>query len=51
MPKIFTGRAEDRNLEQLLGNIAEWLINNDLPSWPKVLAEYSNMVTEQIYNY
>ena len=38
---IYPGQTEDKLLEQLLGNIAEWFIDNPVPAWRKQLAEKS----------
>jgi hypothetical protein len=45
------GRTEDKVLEQLLGDIAEWFIDNPAPTWRQELIGASGTTRIQEYSY
>lgn len=45
------GRTEDKVLERLLGNIAEWFIDNPIPAWRQELAQAGRTAHQQTYSY
>lgn len=48
---IGVGRVENKVLERLLGNVADWFIDNPIPAWRKELAQANQTVYQQIYTY
>lgn len=45
------GRTEDKVLEQLLGGIAEWFIDNPVPYWRQELAYAGHAMHQQTYSF